>query len=177
MFANIFVLCTGRCGSTTFIAAAKHLKNYTAEHESRCRHLGTQRFAYPAFHIEADNRLSWLLGRLEDEFGNSAFYVHLTRDEEATAKSYAKREGGIMEAYQGMGIIMGCQETDRMLIAKDYVNTVTSNIRHFLRDKTNKMHFRLENAERDFTRFCSMVGAQGNMKRALAEFDIKHNAS
>jgi hypothetical protein len=68
-YRNIFVLCTGRCGSTTFIKAAGHIRNYSAAHESRTEELGHARFAYPNFHIEADNRLSWLLGRVDTLFG------------------------------------------------------------------------------------------------------------
>jgi len=78
MYTNIFVLSTGRCGSTTFYKACSHFSNYTSGHETLSSKLGIQRFAYPAFHIESDNRLSWLLGRLDTEYGNSAFYVHLT---------------------------------------------------------------------------------------------------
>ena len=35
MFSNVFVLCTGRCGSTTFTQACQHIQNYTASHESK----------------------------------------------------------------------------------------------------------------------------------------------
>lgn len=177
MYKNIFVLNTGRCGSTTFSQACRHFNNYTSGHETRSRFIGDIRFSYPAHHIEADNRLSWLLGRLERTYGDDAFYVHLERDAESTARSYAKRKGGIMAAYRGSGIIMGCRETDPFAIAMDYVDTVTENIRFFLKNKSNKVNFRLENAESDFLQFTTMVGAKGNLDRALAEFDVKHNAS
>ncbi len=55
---DVFVLCTGRCGSTTFIKACAHITNYTAAHESRTGLLGSDRLDYPGKHIEADNRLS-----------------------------------------------------------------------------------------------------------------------
>ncbi|MEJ1383421.1 MAG: hypothetical protein RPV21_03475, partial [Candidatus Sedimenticola sp. (ex Thyasira tokunagai)] len=66
---NIFILNTGRCGSTTFIEACRHITNYSAAHESRIQLIGDRRLAYPQNHIEADNRLSWLLGRLEHTYG------------------------------------------------------------------------------------------------------------
>ena len=31
---RVFVLCTGRSGSTTFVRACQHIDNYTASHES-----------------------------------------------------------------------------------------------------------------------------------------------
>ena len=50
---NVFVLCTGRCGSVTFIESAKHIANYSAGHESRTYEIGSARFAYPPDHVEA----------------------------------------------------------------------------------------------------------------------------
>jgi hypothetical protein len=72
-FRNIFLLCTGRCGSSTFIKAASHIINYSAGHETQTQHLGQKRFDYANHHIEADNRLSWLLGRLEKNMAMKHF--------------------------------------------------------------------------------------------------------
>lgn len=51
---NVFVLCTGRCGSMTFAEACSHAVNYTTGHESG-RHRRYD-LKYPADHIEVDNR-------------------------------------------------------------------------------------------------------------------------
>ncbi len=176
---KIFVLCTGRCGSTTFIRACQHITNYTALHESRTGHLGDVRFAYQDNHIEADNRLSWLLGRLDEAYGKDAFYVHLTRARRATAASFVKRTGkGIMRAYARSGILMALPpDANPLEVARDYYDTVNSNISLFLRDKPRQMRFRLENAQTDFPSFCSVIEADVNMPAALREFEIKHNAS
>lgn len=176
---NVFVLCTGRCGSTTFIKACAHIANFSSAHESRCALLGPARLAYPENHIEADNRLSWLLGRLEKAYGNKATYIHLKRDVMETAESFVKRyERGIIKAYRGSGILMGLPEAQHPLdVALDYCETVNSNIEVFLRDKTNKMTFHLEEAKSDFSVFWNLVGAAGNLENALNEFDTKHNAS
>jgi hypothetical protein len=91
---NVFVLTTGRSGSLTFTRACERITNYTAGHETRSGLLGRERLAYPDRHIEVDNRLAWMLGRLEDAHGDRAFYVHLRRDEEATAESHVGREAG-----------------------------------------------------------------------------------
>ena len=98
---NVFILNSGRCGSTTFIKACQHIDNYTASHESRIGIPGSARLEYPDQHIEADNRLSWFLGRLDREYGDNAFYVHLQREAEATRQSFARRsQYGIMRAYR-----------------------------------------------------------------------------
>lgn len=175
---NIFVLCTGRCGSVTFAKACEHFTNFTSGHETRSGLLGADRFAYPVRHIEADNRLSWLLGRLDAAYGDNAFYVHLTRNRVDTANSFSKRaDRGIMKAYQAPGILMHLdRQADPMQVALDYVDTVTENIRHFLRDKQHVMEFALENSEAAFPVFCERIGAQGDLAAALSEFSTRHNA-
>jgi ferritin-like protein len=52
----------------TFIRACRHITNYTAGHETRSTLLGEDRIAYPRQHIEADNRLSWMLGKLGKKY-------------------------------------------------------------------------------------------------------------
>ncbi len=175
---NIFILNTGRCGSTTFIRACQHITNFTALHESRSGLLGDERLNYPDHHIEADNRLSWFLGRLDIKYGDNAFYVHLSRDRDRAAESFARRsEFGIMQAYR-QGILLELQgEPASDEIALDYLDTVEANIEYFLRDKSQQMAFRLETAKQDFRTFWQRIGAQGDLDAALAEWDIRHNAS
>ena len=175
---NIFILNTGRCGSTTFIKACEHITNYSAGHESRVTLIGDQRLAYAENHIEVDNRLSWFLGRLDEKYGDSAFYVHLHRDVQQTAASFAQRENfGILKAYKE-GILLEGQENQCINdIALDYINTVETNIRHFLKDKSHKMDFNLETAAEDFKVFWNKIAAQGNLQQALSEWNISYNAS
>lgn len=173
---NIFVLTTGRSGSTTFTEACKHIKNYTCGHETRKSILGEERLNYPENHIEIDNRLSWVLGRLDKKYGDSAFYVHLKRNETDTVHSFTRRySGGIIQAYRN-GIYMGLSEkTDPMLVSLDYCDTVNSNIDLFLKDKSRKIIIELENVEKSFREFWGMIKAQGEINIALAEFKIKYN--
>jgi hypothetical protein len=154
------------------------MSNYTAGHESRATLLGDARLAYPANHIEADNRLSWLLGRLDEKFGPDAFYVHLTRDEHLTASSYDKRwhsRFGIMPAYREA--ILSGTEADSLAICADYVATANANIRSFLKDKPLKMDFRLEESHQLWPVFWERVGAEGDFEGSLAEWTLKHNAA
>lgn len=176
---NVFVLNTGRCGSTTFIKACEHITNYSCAHESRISLLGEDRLDYPENHIEADNRLSWLLGRLDKKYGDSVFYVHLKRNESDTARSFTKRySSGIIKAYRGDGILLGLPEySDRMDVAIDYCRTVNSNIELFLKDKSQKLEVNLETIDRDFTEFWKSIGAQGNIEAAIAEFNVTHNST
>jgi hypothetical protein len=175
---NIFILNSGRCGSTTFIKACSHIINYSSAHESRTEFLGENRFQYPENHIEADNRLSWFLGRLEKSYGNTAMYVHLKRDINKTAQSFTKRySSGIIRAYRE-SIIMGMPyDVDPINVSLDYLDTVNSNIELFLRDKTKVMIFSLENSKEDFKKFWDMIGARGDLESSLSEFNVNYNAS
>jgi len=175
---NVFVLNTGRCGSTTFIRACEHISNYSAGHETRIHRMGMARLDYPDNHIEADNRLCWMLGRLEERFGDDAFYVHLYRDREATAASFARRTGfGIMRAWREGVLLGGEEDADPLELARDYVDAVEANIRLFLKDKRRRLEVRLEQASQDFPRFWRAIGAEGNLDAALAEWRVRHNAS
>jgi hypothetical protein len=175
---NVFVLCTGRCGSTTFIRACKHIRNFTSGHETRARLLGEARLNYPDHHIEADNRLSWMLGRLDSKYGDAAVYVHLTREPSAVARSFEDRvnhRGAIMAAYREAILMGGTEQALPRDYADDYVQNVTLNIRHFLKDKSRVLHVALETVEQDFPAFWKRIGAQGNLDAAMAEWRQRSN--
>ena len=71
-YDNIFVVTTGRAGSKSFVEAAAKLKNYTCGHETHSRKLYIDdRLDYPKYHIEADNRLVWMLGSLNKRYDDS----------------------------------------------------------------------------------------------------------
>lgn len=175
---NVFVLNSGRCGSTTFIKACEHITNYTCAHESRMNALGDGRVTFPQNHIEADNRLCWFLGRLDEKYGQQAIYVHLSRSRDAVARSFSKRfDRGIMKAY-AFGILTRLPaDFNRLQVAEDYCRTIDENINLFLRDKPRVIHVTLENARDDFKTFWNEIGAEGDLDAALKEFEIAHNAT
>ena len=177
---NVFVLSTGRCGSTTFARACGHIENYTAAHESRISRVHG-RVDYPDDHIEVDNHLSWFLGRLDERYGDDAFYVHLKRDLEETARSRKHRETrkidpGLMWAY-GQRIIWENEEVELIDVCRHYCQTVNSNIRLFLKDKSKTMTIRLESVQEDFRRFWGRIGATGPLETAVQEWERRHNKS
>ena len=175
---NVFVLCTGRSGSNTFARACAHASNFTAGHETRSQMVGEERLNYPDNHIEADNYLAWFLGRLDARYGDEAYYVHLTRDPEAVAKTWSRWwswQGSQSSAYRNALLKM----TDAPMLdcCRDYVDTKTQNIEHFLKDKTHQMTIRLEEIEEAFPRFWEWVGAEGDFEAAMGEWRIRHNAT
>lgn len=174
---NVFVLSTGRCGSATFARACSHITNYTSAHESRWGLVGEARLAYPAAHIEIDNRLTWLLGRLDERYGGQAFYVHLLRDEKLTAESYHRRWLQDFSAIRGYNRDILCRKTRDIDACLDYCHTVNANIRCFLRDKPHRLTVHLDQAPQDFREFWAAIGAEGNLDAALDTWKRKHNVT
>lgn len=181
---NVFVLGTGRCGTVTFTRACQYITNYSTGHETRSAEIGDARFDYPDDHIEADNRLSWFLGRLGSRYDDrDVLYVHLLRDREATAASFLKRwdgpqKAGIMSAYRHGVIPRGSEwpESRRLDVCRDYVDTVTANVTEFLGSRPH-MTLHLEDIEPGFSAFMDRIGADGDLDAARQEWEIKHNGS
>lgn len=176
---HVFILGTGRCGTTTFTQACGHLSNYTAGHETYGRAVGSGRFDYPDRHIEADNRLTWFLGELGRRYPD-AFYVHLRRHREEVVNSFLHRwnTGSIIQAFAHQ-IVMHQQEWPverRQEVCRFYVDTVTANIDQFLCGK-RAMTMWLHEAPDTFPAFLDRIGAEGDLAAACAEWAVRHNAT
>jgi hypothetical protein len=177
---NVFVLCTGRCGGTTLYRACRHITNFTAGNETRIREVGHRnRVDYPPNHIEVDNRLSWFLGALDETYGDNARYVHFAWNREATSRLFERRyyprpekklRIKLIHAFAHSIVYAGEAFDPATEVAQHYWDTVTANIRLFLKDKTHVMEFGLESAREDFPKFWDWIGAEGDMQAALAEF-------
>ena len=178
---RVFILSTGRCGSTSFAKACSHISNYTSAHESLSNRFGPERFNYPDQHIEIDNRLSWHLGQLDSNFGDNAIYILLKRDREKVALSYLDRfliKGSIMDAFcEGIRMTPPTQlnKQEKLQSCYDYIDTVNSNIRSFLSNKTRCMTINIEHIHEEFPDFWNYINADGNLEDALNEFDLRHN--
>jgi hypothetical protein len=186
---NVFVLCTGRCGSETFARACSHMTNYTASHESnnRWRHPGVidpyRSLRFPPNHIEIDNRLSWFLGALDKEYGADAYYVHLTRPcADVAASLLARGRESILYAFaagilQYYGAAERLSQAQRFEIAMQYCRTIELNIGAFLKDKPRRMTMCVHEIQRPFKNFWDEIGAAGDVEAALREWDIRYNAT
>jgi hypothetical protein len=183
---NVFVLCTGRCGSETFTRACEHIKNYTVAHESNNRPWVKDRYRslrFPPRHIEVDNRLSWFLGALEKEYGPRAFYVHLLRRREEVAGSLVARgEHSILYTFatgtlQYFAAVRKLSTKERYQIGLQYWDTVNDNIKAFLRDKPHQMTMWLHDIKGPYGKFWESIEAEGDLDAALTEWDIRYNAT
>ena len=183
-YANIFVLSPGRSGSKSFVEATSHLTNYTSAHESRAARLGDERFNFPKFHIEADNRLIWFHGEMSKRFtAEEVLYIHLKRDFEDTVDSFLHRlrnsnyRSSIMNAFSH-GILMkpkDWKKEEEAEVAKFYVETIHANISEFLKDK-NHLVVHLQDGGESFERFLTAVDAEGDLQMVRETWKKIHNA-
>lgn len=180
---NVFVLSTGRSGTATFATACTHLTNFTSGHEINARLVGEARLAYPPMHIEADNRLAWMLGGLAQRYDDRpVLYVHLIRDRAAVLASLIDRwdspfRANITRAV-GHGIITRIADwgPDEVAdVCNFFIDTVTANITEFLRTRP-AMELHLETLPDDFPAFLDRIGAEGDLVAAAAELTVRHNA-
>lgn len=178
---NVFVLCSGRCGSLTFAKACGHIKNYTAGHESLSNRWGGARLDYPDGRIEVDNRFVWMLGPLKYRYPN-AYYLHLTRDREETAESFWRLWGTskVINAWANHIMINASWHTrDKIDICRHLVDTANANIEVFLEgvgdDKRRTMD--IKSAKEEFPLFCEEIGAVYDRVAAVETFNVRHNPS
>ena len=194
---RVFVVTTGRSGSLTFAQACAHATNYTSGHETNIDRV-QGRFDYRDQHIEVDNRLAWMLPQL-DAANPGAFFVHLTRDHEATARSYANRSMDLVRGRRRLfesvkrhrgrtrvplvdafahGIIRqrGILPSERVeASARLMVETINANIIHFLQTRPHLV-IDIADAAVGIEELWRSIGAEGDLDAARAEFSTRHNA-
>ncbi len=183
-YDNVFVLSPGRSGSKSFVEACKHLSNYSSAHESRGGKLSEERFAYPQFHIEADNRLCWFLGPLSERFKErEVLYVHLKRGFEATVDSFLHRlhnsayRSSIIDAF-AHGVLMKPGDwtpEEEVEVVRLYVSTIHSNIELFLATR-NSITVELEDGASSFNVFLDEISAEGDLTLTRNTWQQIHNA-
>lgn len=156
------------------------MTNFTAAHESRAREVGPARFDYPDRHIEADNRLTWLLGGLAAHERRGDRYVWLQRPTSDVAASFLRRweaptRISIMEAF-AHGIIMEHKDWPaerRAELVWFYIEMVEANIIEFI---TDRPHLTVQLGEPgSFRRFWQWIGANGDLEAALDTWALRHN--
>ncbi len=180
---RVFVLTTGRSGSKTFAETCKHLKDYTAGHETNKRKLGEHRFDYPDDHVEVDCRLAWFLGVLNLRYPDDVYYVHLKRDVDDVAKSWLKRwsrKGSMFRGYVNHIKMtdpkIHNQDVTMIQYAYEMIYTINANITDFLKDK-KYIEFWIDRpgVNMVFDRFCKEIDSKYHMAQAFTEIRVRHN--
>lgn len=180
---NVFVVGTGRCGTVTFSKACAHLTNYTSGHETRVRAL-KGRLVYPPNHVEADPRLSWHLGQLHLAYPD-AFYVHLRRRSEEVVASLLRRwDTSRFLRFLRLALVRRDERhyatrEARVALCELYVQMVTTNVALFFEHLSDQNYVTLwlHEVKEQFPWFLRRIDARGNLDAAVAEWDVRYNAS
>lgn len=178
---RVFVTGTGRCGTTTFSMACRHITNFTCGHETMVGRVTPARLDYPDGHIEVDPHLAWMIGPMVERHPE-AYFVHLQREKEQVVDSW-RRRGILPHSGPAPLIDVICQAQCKRLPPQQYgaalgllYDMVNANLRVALQ-RVRSTHIWLHEANVDFPRFWRAIDAEGDMRAALAEFDRRYNAS
>lgn len=167
---RVFVTGTGRCGTTTFYQACRHITNYTSAHETEAGRIPS--YDYPDRHIEVSHLLVVGIPYIREHFPDSV-WVHLTRDRHACIQSIRGQLWGEIVAWSREWYL-----TDHPALvyeaAQAYYDRVTELCRVLLPDAIT---IPIEQAREWFPYFWHKIGAEGDMDAALDEFDRAYNPS
>lgn len=167
---NVFVLSTGRCGSTTFTKACSHFKGWTSGHET-C--VGKE-FNFPDKHIESDPHLVWRLPELMEKYPD-ALYVHLWRNREDCIKSLAKRSS--LNHYAVITEMSSVKLVDRTKVAERFYDFVEMVITKTFDGIPNTIHIECIPLRIEWVTFYEMIGKPEGFDESIAEWKIKYNRS
>lgn len=184
---NVFVVGTGRCGTTTLTRALQHASNFTVSHESKTKESLPDRLDFPPGHIEVDPRLSFFLPLLETTYADRpVLYVHLLRNQNAVVDSFVRR--GI-SPYLGPGPLVSLLRMTpaKQLPPHDYrqmvdacVTCVNGLASGYLSSLPSERFFGsvfIEQAPHWLPDLWQRVGADGSLGQALLTVMRRHNAS
>jgi hypothetical protein len=175
---NVFVLCTGRCGSHTFAAACgRNITNYTTSHESGAcrdaRFLDDLTFRYPPNHIEVDNALALFCFLLDKQYGKDAYYVHLVREAPDCIGSLTKRK-----CCRRLCGLLFRDETGREYTparqASLYYHVYNSILDGFMR-AVKGITIHIESPESGFGEMWQAIGAEGDYDQAVKDLGNRLN--
>jgi len=170
---RVIVLGTGRCGTTTFTQACKHITNYTSSHEKHW-------FDIPDRHIEANPYLTWHVGcwlpKAYPDHRNLKF-VELVRNKDDVVNSWARRGEG-----HGAGVFKKLTMPKHNMKHSSSVcyDTMRALIQHHIVESTASwgfMRLQLETIQTQWQGFWRWIEAEGDFDASLLEWGKKYNAS
>jgi hypothetical protein len=171
---RIFILSTGRTGTTTLYKACRHIKNYTCGHESNRKKWYS--LEYPDNHIEIDNRLSWFKPELEKNYP-TAMFVHLTRNTPDVINSFKKRsDRGIIKSFIE-GVLQSKEENMSDLEIELSIIRYIQCINKMCTSGRVPFLFDIKKYYCFFPQFCEWINANVDMNKALKEFETHYNKS
>lgn len=171
--ANVFVTGVGRCGSVSFAAACKFMKNYTVGHETINPSL-----KYPDNHIEVNPHLKCCMHEMIDVYSD-AFWVHLVREQEPSVRSIAVLDdGNTVRRFRDLhGSVIPHDETQAALALWYCYKRDIQFVLEYRVAAEKRLTIYLETVKQQWRCFWDMIKADGDYDKSLNAWDVIRNST
>lgn len=167
---RVFVVGTGRCGSTTFAEACSHATNYTSAHESKA---GTHYdLEYPDDHIEVDPPLIFQAKRLRERYPD-AKWVWLVRDESKVVDSIVENDSKMASHFAAM--CWHKPDATPRPGAELLVRVMLDLCSELLPKDTYILN--VEDVAEKWPECWRWMGCKGSIKSSMKEWNVRYNAT
>jgi hypothetical protein len=182
---RVFVTGTGRCGTSTFYHACKHITNYTCGHETKTGPKRICDLEYPDNHIEVSSHLALFIPLLRQRYPD-ALWVHLIREKNACVKSLASQSSDNLERWSLNWFEAAPAKSELPEVAELYYHTINSLIQASLTESRlgveappRLIPVVLKEGESSSVKFWDIfwgqAGCQGDYAASLAEWNRAYN--
>ena len=167
---QIFVVGTGRCGTSTFYNACQHVTNYTCRHEICYLHLIKQQLINA---IEVNGGLTFFIPQLRRQY-QRAKWVHMIRDREACIKSLAEQAGQSVRYWANVWLQWESSDAELPVAAGLFYDSVNDLI---VSQLPEVFTFRLESAyEQDWPEFWDWAKCKGRFESSRVVWRRHYNS-
>lgn len=150
---RVFVTGTGRCGTSTFYQACRHIPGFTAGHETKMGRIAD--WDYPDDHIEVASQLSIAIPILRERYPD-AKWVHLIRDRDPCTNSLSRQTWEAMECFDKQWFVRW-HPMDLPEVSEAFYDIINALCRATMPE--HAMTIRIETAAEQWPAFCDYIGA------------------
>ena len=167
---RVFVVGTGRCGTSTFYHACRHIHNYEAYHEPNSGQVDS--FETEDQVINVSSQFVVRIPELLKKYPESK-WIHLIRNRDQCVESLAKCCPVEMDGY----VRQWCQifQCNLTRASQFYYDSINSMIELMLRNQSC-LTMNLPIRRPAWMTFWSFVGAQGDFESSLREWESCYNS-
>lgn len=172
---RVFVVGTGRCGTSTFFHACLHIRNYGTGHESKRGVNQIGNWSFPDDHIEIASNLTIGLNQLRGKYPE-ALWVRLKRNREDCIKSLAEQSSDAMLDFAHQWWYLDMTEAvDNIEVASQFYDFCEDFYQNCL--PADALFFDLEHIKEHWIMFWNQTKADGDYLASLQEWDRQYNAA
>lgn len=172
---RVFVVGTGRCGTSTFFHACNHITNYGCGHESKRGPKQIGNWSFPDDHIEIASNLTVGLHKLIYKYPNS-LWVRLKRNKRECVRSLAEQASEAMLDFAHQWWYLDMTEAvDNIEVASQFYDFCEDYYQRRL--PNNALFLDLEHIREQWSVFWNEARAEGDYLASLKEWDRNYNAA